>query len=166
MSGTATLRRQALLVGLLAGCSTGYTPPPPSAAASLQFVNKTTLPIALYLYDDATECTGRHVMKALTPQEERVVPVPAGKPVAFAITHDVKHDYTPFDRVATGCIETLSFKPELGGSYVFRLDSDGYRCVYQFSEASKVQQGLGAQVAFVKREALRATSEAGPFCRK
>jgi hypothetical protein len=169
MSGTMTLRPQVLLACLLAGCSTGYTsymPPPPSAAASLQFVNGTTLPITVHLYDDAAECTGRHLLKALKPQEERVVPVPAGKAVAFAITYDVTLDRMPFERIPPGCGVTLSFKPEQGGNYVFRLDSpDAHRCVYRFNDASKVQPSPAAQVPYIKREAVRATSEAGPFCR-
>jgi hypothetical protein len=157
-----------LLAGLLAGCSTAYTPPPPSEAASLQFVNKTPLPMAVHLYDEAAQCKGRRVLSALKPQEERIVLVPGGRDVAFSIVHDVRVEHRPliqFERIATGCLATLSFKPEQGASYVFRMDSDVYHCVYQFNEAAKVQQGLAGQVPFIKREAIRATSEAGPFCR-
>ena len=53
-----------------------------------------------------------------------------------------------------------------GESYVFRMDSDGYRCIYQLNELSKAKEGLAAQAPFIKRDAIRATSEAGPFCRK
>lgn len=161
-----TLRARTLLACLLAGCSTGYVPPPSSASASLQFVNKTPIPMAVHLYDDAAQCQGRRVLEPLKPQEERVVPVAAGKDLAFAIVHDVSHEYPPLDRVVTGCIATLSFKPAQGGSYVFRMDTDGYRCSYQFNEAAKAQQGLAGQVPFIKREAIRAMSEAGPFCRQ
>jgi hypothetical protein len=161
---------RAVLAGLLAGglfgCSTGYAPPPPSASASLQFVNNTAIPMAVHLYDDAAQCKGRRVLEPLKPQEQRVVPVASGKDLTFSIVHDVKLDYQqPLDRIVTGCVATLSFKPEQGGSYVFRMDSDGHHCVYLFNEAAKVQQGLAGQVPFIKREAIRATSEAGPFCR-
>jgi len=162
---TVPLARCALLAGALAGCSTGYAPPP-SAAASVHFVNNTPLPMALHLYDEASECKGRHVLKALRPQEDREVLVQGGKDVAFAIVHDVKLDYTPYERLATGCMATLSFKPVVDGRYVFRMDSDGYRCVYQFNEASKSKEEQPAPVAFIKREPARATSEAGPFCRR
>ena len=162
----ALTARCAVLACMLAGCSTGYAPPPPSAAASLQLVNQTAIPMVAYLYDEAAECKGRRVLAELKPHEQRTVLVPGGQDVAFAITHDLKLDTLPYDRVTTGCIVTLAFKPELGASYAFRMDSDGYRCVYQFHEASKAKEGLAAQAPFIKREALRATSEAGPFCRK
>ena len=162
---TARTLARSLLACLLGACSTGYTPPPPSAAASLQFVNNTVAPMGVHLYDEAAQCKGRHVLGSLKPHEVRVVLVPSGRDVAFAIGHDVKLDYTPIDRVPSGCVATLSFKPVQGASYVFRMDSDGYRCVYQFNEAAKAQQGIAAQVPFIKREAIRSTSEAGPFCR-
>ena len=125
------------------------------------------MPMAVHLYDEAAECKGRRVLDALKPQEERVVLVPSGQDLAFAIAHDVKLDYSPFpERVATGCIATLSFKPVQGDSYVFRMDSDGYRCAYQLNELSRAKEGLAGQVPFIKRDAIRAMSEAGPFCRK
>lgn len=164
---TTTLKlRVALLAGLLAGCSSGYAPPPPSSAASLQFVNQTGVPMAVHLYDEAAECKGRRALAALKPQEARVVFVPGDQDVAFAFTHDVKLDYAPFERVAAGCIATLSFKPLQGASYVFRMESDGHQCVYRFDAAPAGPEGRAAPVAFIKREAMRATSEAGPFCRK
>jgi hypothetical protein len=141
----------------IAGCASDpqlpYREPKGGPTASVTFRNATPGRTTVAVYEDAAACTVRRQLPALLVGEERTVSVPAGQPLAFTVRYTVPNQTPP-----RYCEVTATFPPRPGGSYAVAVVPQGEKsCTVELAGAE-----AGMQVTL--REAVKARTEAGPFC--
>lgn len=160
----------------ITGCATSYKEPNGEKVASIEFINEASEPMSLHLHGGAEECTDRMSAGTVQGKSERKLVVPSAENVVFTVGMtpngtSIRRVFGIAGLIATahkGCTPTIDFTPETGRSYVFRINSDGNDCNYQFylKPSASQQPEEVVPVAFTKRDWIRAMSESGPFCKK
>jgi hypothetical protein len=176
----------------ISGCATStpqYKEPTGQSVAPIDFMNETLVPMMLYFYADAAECTDRTFAGLIQPKTLKTLHVSTDKELAFRAVVNLQQERdknlsrvgalggalgalaviaVTVPAVKDECMPTIDFLPEAGRNYVFQLNSDGNNCSYTFvSRPTQSQQSDDAvPVSFTKREWIRPWGESGPFCKK
>lgn len=159
---------------VLAGCATQYVAPAGGPISTIEFTNEAPKPMSVHLHGGSAECTDRRSAGLVKPESVRKVAVPAGSSFVFTAGVDTGNP-SAFGALGAaggiiaaltykGCTPTIEFVPEANRAYLFRMTSDGKDCSYQFT--TQDSNGKVQPVMFTAREWIRASTEAGPFCRK
>jgi hypothetical protein len=165
----------------ISGCVKPYIEPTGTSIASIEFINDAPETMPIYLHGDSKECTDRMSAGFVQPKAQRKLIIPAGQNLVFTAGVNVGTGKSialgamggaigglVAATIYKGCLSTIDFFPEVGGTYVFRMNSDGKDCSYQFFAKPSANQRPDEvlPVAFTTREWIRAMGEAGPFCKK
>lgn len=162
----------------ISGCATPYKEPTGDSVASIEFIDETSQPMSVHMHGDSKECTDRTNTGGVQAKSERKLVVPANQDVVFTVGMDPKgtNFALMFGAVGAliaanthlGCTPTIDFVPEVGRTYIFRMNTDSKNCSYQFYAKPSANQRPeeATPVAFTEREWIRAATEAGPFCKK
>lgn len=164
----------------LSGCTTPYVNATGPATASIEFIDEAPNKMSVAAYAGAEECKNRANIGLIEPKEKRKIVVPTGGNFVFTVAMDTFASKMQFTMAVmgggavgggawassnpNGCKPTIDFTPASGKSYIFRLDSDGSTCKYQFSEQKSATEVL--PVSFVERVWITPWDERGPFCKK
>lgn len=159
----------------ITGCATNYKEPTGEKVASVEFINESSEPMSLELYGGAKECTNRMRAGQVQAKSERKLAVPAGEDTVITVGMtpngtNIQRTFGIVGLIATahkGCRPTVDFTPETGRAYVFRMNSDGSDCSYQFYVKPSPNQRPDevVPVVFTERNWIRPMSESGPFCK-
>jgi hypothetical protein len=160
------------------GCAVPYKEPTGKSTATIEFIDDASDKMSVHLHGDAKECTDRASAGFVASKSQRALTIPAGDQLVFTVGMDAGSAgqlALAFGAIGValmptyvGCTPTIDFVPEVGKSYVFRMNSDGKNCSFRFYGRSAVSQKTEdlSPVTFTTREWIRANGEAGPWCKK
>lgn len=155
----------ATAVGVLAGCVSAHRADDGPLAVPLSFGNERSKPMSVHLYGGSDDCTTRQpLVPFVQSRETRRTAVMSGQEVTFTVGQDHSLEPSSSGLVQKGCLATLTFRPEQGKSYLFRLFSAHDTCPYQLSESLRDGSG-GRLTPFLTRTWIRGVTESGPFCK-
>jgi hypothetical protein len=162
----------------IVGYAGEYQEPVGDATAKIEFIDDASQKMSIHFYADSKECTDR-TNSGVKPNEQRKLAIVAGQDVTFTVGMDPKGASAALSfgaigalvgaNIFKGCTPTITFHPEAGRNYVFRMNTDGKDCSYKFyakPAAEGAQPGEELPVAFGEREWFRAWGNSGPWCKK
>ena len=160
-----------------------YQEPETGDTAIIEFISEADEIMGVSLYEGSKECTDRLGAGPVEERAAKSIKVSSEENVVFTASMDVGSGMFLFSSgialggafggllvdsaLEQGCSTTLQFSPQAGRHYIFRMFSDGEGCGYQlFEKPSSDNSNKAKEVSYTKREWIRPTDEAGPFCKK
>jgi hypothetical protein len=148
----------ALACALVGGCATSvYVAPPGSPLAELKLTAVGGVFAGATIYEEAESCRGMKSPGELIKMRERVVAVPAGRPVSFSMESIGQVSGMPLAQ----CRIVMTFTPLEGHRYTAAYEHEGApgKCIIRLTDTT-----ASTPVQARQREFLPPATRSSPSC--